>query len=997
MNINELIWPNIRYNRRYYRLIMAATVIMVAVITGSLITGDSVRNTLIQRVKQRLGDTETIVFSKNSFFEESLAQTSVFEDNARAAILIDGFVSDNGKYFPVMVWGVNDMDIPAGSAKINRELARELAGELSETGSKDLILRLPTTGMVPSGSLFVTDNYTTSLRLAFAGIAGKDAGGNISLKNEQIIPCNIFVNRHELATALKINHKINIILSSAKITTENLEEVWTPSSSGIKIENNELRSDRIFLQNELVETVRRDNSDVNRLFSYMANTLEITGKDTISIPYSFVTAADNYNGKKIENQDVILSDYSAARLKAKVGDSIRMTFFVSGDLKTLREDAVNLRVTEIVPIAELQADTTLSANFPGLSDVERCTDWDSDLPIDMSRITKEDEDYWDAYRSTPKAIVSYNAVAAKWKNAYGSATALRFAQTPSLQGLKPSMTGIQVIHPREAGLTAAQYSIDFTTLFLSLGFFIILAAALLMLVPLSEMIFSRRGEMSLMSALGFNKRKIIRMLWKESFCVIAIAALLGIIVGVLYTLLIITLLNTLWQGAVHTDGFTFHTDWETLLAGTVAGMTVSLIILRLSIVRAVKRIDRPQKTSRKAPKTASVFSINQMIRIDLLSDGKRAWLSFAALASGVLIVFAVGLNRPGYTDRRQLQHATGGYSLWCETSVPVYHNLATKEGRKKLSLTALPADIETLQLLRFGADDASCLNLNKVTQPTVLGVDMQALKSSGFQIRQSIYPEGVSAFDAGTQTSLSAQNIYPVIVDETVLLWGLQMKLGDTLKYEADDGRTIYLQLAATLQNSIFQGNLLMDKNMFKNIWNEITGSEIALVKTSDSRSIAEIKSLTEAALSEYGVRVMPTIQRLKEFNSVTDTYLTIFMALGGFGLLIGIAGFIIVVRKDLVSRREQIALLRALGYSDTRIARLMISKNRLIPLAAISAGFALSLCAVIGGLSGVTISLWIITVIFLLLLIAGVLFFIDKTTNKFISNENIIHHTRVG
>jgi putative ABC transport system permease protein len=968
---------------------MTATVIMIAVIIGSLIVGDSVRNTLIQRVKQRLGDTETVVFSKNSFFEESIMQTSVFENNARAAILIDGFVSDKGKYFPVMVWGVNDMDIPAGSAKINRELA----GELSETSNKDLILRLPATGMVPSGSLFVTDNYTTSLRLRFAGIAGKDESGNISLKNEQTIPCNIFVNRHELANALKINHKINIILSSEKITTENLEYIWTPSLSGIKIENNELLSDRIFLQNELIETIIRDNNDVNRLFSHMANSLTVSGKD--AIPYSFVTAADNYNGKKIENQDVILSDYSAARLKAKVGDSIRMTFFVSGDLKILSEDAVNLLITDIVPIAELQADTTLSANFPGLSDVENCTDWDSDLPIDMSRITKEDEDYWNAYRSTPKAIVSYNAVAAKWKNAYGCATALRFAQTPYLQGLKPSMTGIQVIHPCEAGLMAAQNSIDFTALFLSLGFFIILAAALLMLVPLSEMIFSRCEEMSLMLALGYNKRKIISILWKESYCVITIATLFGIIVGILYTLLIITLLNTLWQGAVHTDGFTFHTDWETLLAGTGAGTSISLIILRLSIVRAVKRTDKPQKTSRKAPKTTSVFSINQLIRIDLLSGGKRAWLSFAALASGVLIVFAVGLNRPGYTDSRQLQSATGGYSLWCETSVPVYHNLSTKEGRKKLSLNVLPIDFEALQLLRFGADDASCLNLNKVTQPTVLGVDMQALKSSGFQIKQSIYPEGISAFDTGRQISLSAQSIYPVIVDETVLLWGLQMKLGDTLKYEAGDGRTIYLQLAATMQNSIFQGNLLMDKNLFKSIWNEITGSETALIKTGDKHSITEIKTQIERALSEYGVRVTPTIQRLKEFNSVTDTYLTIFMALGGFGLLIGIAGFIIVVRKDLASRREQIALLRALGYSDTRIVRLMITKNRLIPLAAISVGFALSLCTVIGGLSGVSISLWTIILIFLLLLIVGVLFFIDKTINKFISNENIIHSAR--
>jgi putative ABC transport system permease protein len=954
---------------------MAATVIMVAVITGSLITGDSVRNTLIQRVRQRLGDTETIVFSKNSFFEDAFVHGSIFEGNAKAALLTDGFISDNGKYIPVMVWGVDDMNIPQGSAKINRELA----DELTSSGNNDLIIRLPATGMVPSGSLFVTDNYTTSIRLSNGGIVDADNGGNISLKNEQIIPCNIFVNRRELAAALKIKGKINIIFSSANITVEDVANIWTPSLSGIKIINNEMLSDRVFLQNELVATILDTNIEVNRLFSYMANRLTVNGKD--AIPYSFVTAADSYRGQKIENGEIILSDYSAARLKAKAGDSIKMTFFVSDDFKMLHEDTVNLRIASIVPISELQADTTLSAEFPGLSDVEKCTDWDSDLPIDMSHITKEDEDYWTKYRSTPKAIVAYSAIADKWSNAYGCATALRFAQTPDISRLKPSMTGIQIVHPREAGLTAAQNSIDFTTLFLSLGFFIIIAAALLMLVPLSEMIFNRREEMSLMYALGFDKKRIISMLWKESFLITLVASAIGIIVGVLYTLLIITLLNTLWQGAVHTDGFTFYANYKTLLAGTLAGMTISLIILRLSISRAVKRIDKPLKTSRKIAKAASFFSINQLICADLKAAGKRAWLSFVALASGVLIVFAVGLNRSGYTDGKQLQRATGGYSLWCETSIPVYYNLSTDYGRKKLSLNILTEDVEALQLLRFGADDASCLNLNKVMQPTVLGADIKRLLSSGLQIKQSIYGDGISAFESVTLSSLTAPDVYPVLVDETALLWGLQMKLGDTLRYEAGDGRTVNLLLAGTLHNSIFQGNLLLDKDIFKSIWNEITGSEIALIKTNctSQTEISDIKTLIDRALSEYGVRVMPTVQRLKEFNSVTDTYLTIFLVLGGFGLLIGVAGFIIVVRKDLASRREQIGLLRALGFSDRRLTWLLVTENRLIPFAAIVTGFGLSLCAVIGGLASVTAEIWLIVLVFLILLISGVFYFIKK------------------
>ncbi|MDR1779935.1 MAG: FtsX-like permease family protein [Tannerella sp.] len=957
---------------------MAATVIMVAVITGSLIIGDSVRNTLINRVKQRLGDTETIVFSKNAFFSDSLAQTSVFQGNARGMLLTDGFISDNGKLIPVMVWGVDD--VPFGSARINRTLADELTLSDRTAANKDLILRLPATGMVPSGSLFVTDNYTTSIRLACAGIIGTDEGGNISLKNEQIIPCNIFVNRLELASTLKIEGKINLILTQTIISEDDIETVWKPSLSGIKIKNNELLSDRVFLQNDLVATVCHDNSDVNRVFSYMANSLTVIGKSD-TIPYSFITAADSYRGQKLENNDVILSDYSATRLTAKVGDSIRITFFVSGDLKTLHEESVNLRVVGIAPIGELCADPTLSADFPGLSDVENCTDWDSDLPIDMSRITKEDEDYWDQYRSTPKAIVAYSAVATKWSNAYGCATSLRFTQDPDLSGLKPSMTGIQVIHPREAGLTAAQNSIDFTSLFLSLGFFILIAAALLMLVPLSEMIFVRREELSLLSATGYGKHKIISMLWRESVLTVIVASILGIIAGIAYTLLIITLLNTLWQGAVHTVGFTFHTNLTTLISGLVAGIAIALIILRLSIVKAVKKIDKPQKITNRVHKQASNFSINQLIIADLRSNSKRAWLSFAALASGVLIVFAVGLNRPGYTDSSQLQSATGGYALWCETSIPVYHNLATTEGRKKLSLSDLPASTEILQLLRFSADDASCLNLNKVTQPTVLGVDMQALKSGSLKVSQSIYPEDVSPFD---MLCSEAHAVYPVMVDETVLLWGLQMKLGDTLSYEASNGRTVSLLLAATLHNSMFQGNLLMDRSLFKDIWNEITGSEIALIKTSGSQTeINEVKTLTERALSEYGVRVMPTVQRLREFNSVTDTYLTIFLVLGGFGLLIGIAGFIIVVRKDLASRSAQIAMMKALGFSAEKLKQLLVKESRIVPLAAIATGFALSLIAVIGGLSGVTPEIWLMALIFLLLLVFGVLYFINREVDK--------------
>jgi len=331
---------------------------------------------------------------------------------------------------------------------------------------------------------------------------------------------------------------------------------------------------------------------------------------------------------------------------------------------------------------------------------------------------------------------------------------------------------------------------------------------------------------------------------------------------------------------------------------------------------------------------------------------KQALLSFIALASGVLIVFSVGLNRRSFADSSQIRTATGGFSLWCETSVPVYHNIQTKEGRAKLGLNDLSENAHVMQLLKYSADDASCLNLNKVVTPNVLGIDMNELKSSDFKITKTI-----------------ENSIYPALVDETVLQWSLGKKLGDTLVYTSEKGESISIQLAGTIQNSIFQGYILIDKTLFSEIWSEISGSEIMLVKVPEDE-IDETKMLISQALNNYGVRVTTTGERLKMFYSVTDTYLTIFLTLGGLGLLLGIFSFIIVVRKNLLARRKEIVLYRALGFSEKRITNLLYKENVIVPLAAILTGALGSLLGVSMGLGNVSGGIWVLAVGFLVVFV---------------------------
>ena len=362
----------------------------------------------------------------------------------------------------------------------------------------------------------------------------------------------------------------------------------------------------------------------------------------------------------------------------------------------------------------------------------------------------------------------------------------------------------------------------------------------------------------------------------------------------------------------------------------------------------------------------------QLVWSSLYANRKQVIISFLTLTLGVFIVFSVGLNRKGFGDASQLISGTGGYSLWMETTVPIYYDMNTDEGRRQLVLRDLPNDAVFLQFLRYTADDASCLNLNKVTTPTVLAVDMEQF--------MQVFP-----INYGGEYHSARQNLpcYPVLVDETVLTWGLMKSLGDTLYYQDAHGQEVKLLLAGTLPNTILQGNVVMDQNLFAEIWPEITGSEVVLVKVKENE-VEHAKNILATALNEYGVRVMPTVERLRQFYQVTDTYLTIFLTLGGIGLLVGIFSFVIIIRKNLAMKDKDIQLYNMLGYPRETVERWLFNEHVIVPLYAIFIGVTGAMLSAGAGFMNVTWSTWLLCLAFSALLVMSVIYFVRKmVTNK--------------
>ncbi len=96
------------------------------------------------------------------------------------------------------------------------------------------------------------------------------------------------------------------------------------------------------------------------------------------------------------------------------------------------------------------------------------------------------------------------------------------------------------------------------------------------------------------------------------------------------------------------------------------------------------------------------------------------------------------------------------------------------------------------------------------------------------------------------------------------------------------------------------------------------------------------------------GFSADPTSGRLAEFNSVTNTYLTVFMLLGGLGIIIGTIGLGIVLLRNLEDRKQEIALYQSLGFRQSYILRLILTENLFILLSGMGIGIVAAFAGIL-------------------------------------------------
>ena len=667
---------------------------------------------------------------------------------------------------------------------------------------------------------------------------------------------------------------------------------------------------------------------------------------------------------------IILNTWTAKDLGVEVGDEISATYYRIGSGEEYITETALFQLKAVLPIEGIAADRNLIPTFPGIHDTADMSEWESPFPIDYSLIRSKDEAYWDEYGATPKAFIPLETGKQLWKNRFGDLTAIRFGIAPGadlqatrtlfetefLKKIQPEQVGFRFLALQSDGLQASAGATDFGMLFSSLSAFIIIAVALLVGMLFRIGVEQRSREIGVLQAVGYPLTKIRRRFLYEGGIIAGIGSLSGCLLAIGYAQLMIFGLQTWWLPAIGTPFMELHVGVWSLLIGTL----ISLAVVMLSIRLTVHRVGNTSTVSLLAGKTdfvdATVAGESKTKRLRVLR-----WFA-AAIGVGVglwteqpvvnllfvaLLVIGIGsavfdkwlksqnvpkqLNRMRFAIRNAARQpgrsktcvttisiacciivAVGAnrhdappeteYAFVAESSLPLHHNLNTPDGRFELGFSDKASELlnasEVIPFRVLPGEDVSCLNLYQPQKPQILGASDTMLDKAPWVNLHLMSTENGKV---------------PAIGDEKSLRWILHHNPDDDFIVQDEFGKPLRLELE-TIVNSLFQSQLIISESNFTTYFPSQSGYQFFLIKTPPALR-EETAQVLEKTLEDYGFDLTSAPARLASYRSVENTYISTFQSLGGLGVLLGTFGLALVLFRNIIERRGELATLRAFGF----------------------------------------------------------------------------------
>ena len=1060
---------SLTYYWRTHLAVVWGVAMAVSVLTGALLVGDSVRASLRDLFLTRLGATDHLVTAPFFFREQLADELPSPGDGIGAAcplIALEGLVThepSGRRSSGIQIYGVDErfwqfhrISNPPLPAEREILLTTALADELGSTAGDTILLRVGRPSDIPEGSLHrQRDDVGQTIRLTSHDWPTEFPLTEFALYPHQGAVRAAFIPLERLQKDLQRLNRVNAILiaqngpateQTPRLETK-LRESFELEDLGVKLRLLDearaisVESEAILIGQALTDAAQdaaeRLDLQTGVVYTYLASSMRIGDRE---IPYSLVSALDPAGFHQLgapppsmeTNDPIVLNDWAARDLGASPGDRLTMDYYFWLESGRLDTRSFEFEVADTVPLDGRAKDPDWAPAYPGISESDRVSNWDPPFPVEYDRIRPIDEDYWEQYRTTPKAFIPLAVGQKLWGNRYGNATSVRVygpeGEVPNIgtyrqslrDALDPFQMGFSVYPARAEGLRASRGSTDFGEYFSYFSFFLMVSSLMLTGLFFRLGVEQRLQEVGILHAMGFPPRRIRALFLGEGAALAVVGSLAGMAGAVVYGHLIMLGLKTWWVDAVGTRLLTLHVSWITLVLGGSSGVIAALLAIawtlrglqpvtpRGLLAGAQPEAGFPRTRTRISLYLGSAslllglglvlgaaagwmnevggfFGAGSLLMVALLSyqwarlhrkkatlltggaprsllrlglrnasyRPGRSLLTIALIASASFIIVAVDAFRRdgGQEPSYHKKSGSGGFPLLAESLLPLYYDPNTTEGKEALGLPyGEDSPLNEAAFVPFRVrpgDDTSCLNLYRPANPRILAAPPELVERGRFSFQASL---AVSPEESENPWLLldrqQADGAVPVIGDANSMTYVLHLELGDELLVERRGKPALRLRLVATLADSLFQRELLMSETNFRSLFPEEEGYRFFLLDVEPQHAEA-LTTLLEKRLTDFGFDVVPTNDRIADFHRVENTYLSTFQALGGLGLILGTLGLAAVMMRNLLERRKELALLRAVGYNEQHFAVMVVAENAFLLFGGVLTGTISALVAI--------------------------------------------------
>ncbi|MEI8212591.1 MAG: ABC transporter permease [Planctomycetota bacterium] len=546
-------------------------------------------------------------------------------------------------------------------------------------------------------------------------------------------------------------------------------------------------SDQMMIQDRLADKLLEAVSSAKprRVLSYLANNTEVllgsgeSPRDTgRAVPYSTISGVSwdvlsemlMHAGVQVPPPGpepwVVIHSWMAEQLNARVGDTLKIDYFLPETVEgTEVEKDFVVRVHAIAPLTAPSVpyrrkneakfataptpfnDPDWTPEVPGITDQESISNWETPFPLDR-KIERVDDEYWNAYRLTPKLFISEELAKEHFGSRFGAQTSLRIdgLSADARQSMEPKILqvakenmealGWRELPLREQQLRAAAGTTPFDALFLSLSFFVIAAALLLVALLFRLTIEKRADHWGLLLASGWTRAKLRRLLLLEAAIIACIGATLGVFLGLGYAYAMLSGLRTWWVGAISVSFLEFYVRPASLVIGWLVGFLVSLLTTWI-VTRQLKSV-------------SSAKLLKGRIDDDVAGSRPQVWVSWATIGLGILgVVFMLA----GQFAQGQAQAGAfvGSGMMWMIAGVLwIYRSMRTPEGGK-----GTPASSRGLSLISMARTSARRSPIRSILTISLMAIaSFLILSMSLFQAQPDRRGTGGFAFLAKSSQSI---------------------------------------------------------------------------------------------------------------------------------------------------------------------------------------------------------------------------------------------------